>query len=180
MFTKVFQLQPPWPKSCTTSFYSSPHSLVSFLRLKIDNWCHTTIEKFVNVRTLNYVYRGNPKSLLASTPQPRHSDSTFSGVFCNTEDLRISSSPSLEAGPINWKQQITISCTWTPGSMKFADIFVGEESIFTHPIYGPIVSQEGKLYSYKSVHWIAKPTWYLYLTMYYYMLIADVKIKYII
>ncbi|KAL5251043.1 hypothetical protein ACHWQZ_G016680 [Mnemiopsis leidyi] len=68
--------------------------------------------------------------------------SALSCVFCNTEDLRISSSPSLEAGPINWKQQITISCTWTPGSMKFADIFVGEESIFTHPVYGPIVSQE--------------------------------------
>lgn len=68
--------------------------------------------------------------------------SALSCVFCNTEDLRISSSPSLEAGPINWKQQITISCTWTPGSMKFADIFVGEESIFTHPVYGPIVTQE--------------------------------------
>ena len=57
--------------------------------------------------------------------------------------VKISVLPSMEEGPIIWKQTVTVSCLWTPGSRMYGDIVVGkDDSIWSDPIYGETVSKE--------------------------------------
>jgi len=67
--------------------------------------------------------------------------SAFSSVYCS--GIVISVIPSMDEGPIIWKQTVTVSCTWTPGARMYGDVVVGEgESIWSDPIYGETVNKE--------------------------------------
>ena len=39
-------------------------------------------------------------------------------------------------------RSVSFLCSWTPGRFKYADILVDDDSIYSHPVYGPIVELE--------------------------------------
>ncbi|XP_063687094.1 uncharacterized protein LOC134820570 isoform X1 [Bolinopsis microptera] len=68
--------------------------------------------------------------------------SAFACFYSN--DIVLTVSPSMDDGPIVWKQTVTISCNWTPGNRMYGDMVVGEtsESLYSDGQYGEIVSLE--------------------------------------
>ena len=60
----------------------------------------------------------------------------------NNGEIQLSVVPSMDGGPIIWKQAVTISCKWEPGNRMYSFFVVGEEmgSIWSDSIYGEIVS----------------------------------------
>ena len=39
-------------------------------------------------------------------------------------------------------EAVSFLCSWTPGRLRYGDIDVDGDSIYAHPVYGPIVEQE--------------------------------------
>ena len=60
----------------------------------------------------------------------------------NNGEIQLSVVPSMDGGPIIWKQAVTISCKWEPENRMYSFFVVGEEmgSIWSDSIYGEIVS----------------------------------------
>jgi len=61
-----------------------------------------------------------------------------------SSEITLTVIPSMDDGPIVWKQTVTISCNWTPGNRMYGDMVVGEEleSLWSDAQYGEIVSLE--------------------------------------
>ena len=70
---------------------------------------------------------------------------TISGFY---SEITLTVVPSMDDGPIVWKQTVTISCNWKPGNRMYGDMVVGEElgSLRGDEQYGKIVSLKGKVH----------------------------------